>query len=91
MDTTCEIHFKNNPTKLMFSGESINGTVCLRLSSIKYVRGVYVSIRGYAKTGWFQSRSEHLNGKAETVNDFYTASELCLDEKKYLFGSENGK
>lgn len=82
MPTTCEIEFENNPSKVIYAGQLLRGTVKLQVTSVKPVRGVYIRLCGRAYSNWTEGY-----GKNE---EDYTDEEEILNEKSYLVGGETG-
>lgn len=81
MRSTCEFEFVNNPSKIFYSGQTINGKVKLHLKEAKKVRGIYLVFSGEAKTEWRRK-----NGRGNNV-----AKECYFHDRVYFIGGINGK
>lgn len=82
MPTTCEIDIEDNPYKVIHSGQLLCGTVTLKLTKNKKIRGIFIKITGSAHAHWTTG------GKNSSS---YTRDEDYLNEKKYLLGGNLGK
>ena len=82
MSIDCVIDFENNPSKILYAGQLLRGTVRLTLREEKKVRGVYIRIYGKGYCRWSRQRGR------KTVH--YVGNELYLNETTYLVGSEHG-
>lgn len=78
MPTTCNIEFENSPSKLVYAGQLLRGTVQLNLTHQKNVCGVYIRIYGTAFVQWKEGRNE-LTGQEDYIN-----------EQMYFMGERNG-
>lgn len=83
MSTTCVVEFDNNPSKVFYSGQLVQGTVNLVLAKPMTIRSVFIKIKGEARSSW-----EEGTGNSHKT---YTGSEDYFNERKYLVGSEYGK
>lgn len=83
MATTCEIEFENNPSKVVFSGEIMRGTVHLTLTEEKNVFAVFLKITGCQYTRF--SKGDGKNRRS------YTGNEKCLDERINFVDNTNGE
>lgn len=103
MPTTCKITF-SNPGRVYYSGQLLSGTVRLKLSKGKRVRGVYIRIFGEANVRWSDyctiDHAPHTSNRnsstcsrtkvtGHTVH--YTGSEDYLNEKIYFSGGPNAR
>lgn len=82
MPTTCEIGFENNPSKVVYSGQLLRGSVQLSLTESKTVRGVFIKICGEAYCHWTTGSGK--NRKS------YTGKEDYLQERTYFMGGREG-
>lgn len=79
MFKTCEIEFKDNPRKIVYAGQLLQGSVRLNLAEDLNVRGVYIHINGKAYARWTHGR------------DTIYASENYLNQQTYFVGSRESK
>lgn len=79
--TTCHIAFDHNPMKIVYSGQSVHGTVQLNLAEEINVRGIYIHLYGGAYTNW----RAHLK-----CYKIHAGSEDYLTQRIYLLGATNG-
>lgn len=81
MRSKCEFEFVNNPSKICYSGQTINGNVKIHLNEVKKVRGIYFVFSGEAKTEWRKK-----SGIGNNV-----AKECYFNDRVYFIGGINGK
>lgn len=82
MAATCEIEFENNPSKVIYTGEWLNGTVHLTTDE-KTIHGVLLKVVGKAKVRWTEG-----TGRNRAT---YGGKEKHLEEKTYLVGGSDGR
>lgn len=90
MPTSCEINLLNNDAKVYHAGQLLSGTLSLKLTSEKSVRGVYVEIYGKAYAHWTESKNVRRDGKNQRVTKSYTGEEDYLKEITYFIGDGSG-
>lgn len=90
MPTTCTINFLNNSERVFYTGQLLQGSVCLTLTSEKTCRGVYVEIYGKAYAHWTETHYEQRNGKRQSVTKSYTGKEDYLRERTHFLGGSDG-
>lgn len=81
MRSTCEFEFDNNPSKIFYSGQTINGKVKLHLNEVKKVRGIFIVFSGEAQTKWRKK-----SGGSNNVT-----KECYFKDRAYFIGGINGK
>lgn len=79
--TNCHIDFENNPMKIVYSGQTIRGTVQLNLTDEINIRGIYIHLYGGAYVNW-----------RERMNCFkiHIGNEDYLNHRIYLIGATHG-
>ncbi|XP_055375445.1 uncharacterized protein LOC129608142 [Condylostylus longicornis] len=89
MPSSCQIRF-DHPNDVYYSGEHLNGFITLTTESNKTVRGVHITINGYAKVKWEERRTRTVNGKSQSYTVYYTAFDQYLYSRTYVAGREGG-
>lgn len=79
MSAICDIEFKNNPKKIVYTEQLFGGTVRLYLPEKINARGVYLHIKGKGYARWHQGRTAMV------------AKEKYFDGKMYLAGTSDGR
>lgn len=80
--TTCEIHFENNPTKVVTAGQLVRGTVQMSLSKDTNVRCIYIILYGEG----YYSYNLGIGRNQKIVTD----DEIYLDKRTYFVDGRNG-
>lgn len=78
MHNSCEIQFENNPKKIVYAGQLIQGAVRLNLMERTNVRSVHLRINGKASACWQDGRTNYVN------------EEQCLDGRVDLSQETSG-
>lgn len=81
MQTSCDIEFENNPSKVFHSGQRIRGTVKLSLAEPQACRGIYVRIKGDGYVQWNEGSEDKI----------CTGTESYVEELLYIQGGQTGK
>lgn len=79
MSETCTLEFEDNPSKTLYSGKLLQGTVHLVIKNEKKIRGVYIKFTGEAFAAWTEERS------------CIKGDEFLLDKRVYLIGNNHCK
>ncbi len=79
----CAIEFDENPSKIYYSGQVINGTIKLTLGEKKKVRGVFAQIICVAYVRFIE-----MNGQTNTE---YTGREIVFEKRVELIDGPTGK
>ncbi|XP_037041430.1 arrestin domain-containing protein 3-like [Bradysia coprophila] len=81
-EPTCSIVFENNPNRVYYTGQVVNGCVHLAINEPTVVRAIYANIvgRGYCK--WIEG-SKHTST--------YSKEEVYFSRKIYYVGSQNNQ
>nr|XP_019557332.2 arrestin domain-containing protein 3-like [Aedes albopictus] len=86
MSTSCEIKFDENPYGVYFPGQTLSGTVELRLGETVKVKGVALQIKGIAEVRWNESTGTGKNRR--TIH--YHGRQDYMNSTTYLAGSKDG-
>jgi len=81
MPSQCEINF-DHFNALYYSGQSLNGAIQLTTHAPKTIRGVHITVNGYAKVKWKKK-----SGRNTTT---YHALDKYLESRTYVAGQMNG-
>lgn len=96
MPTTCEIELRNNPSQVVYTDETLRGTVHLTLTNEKVIHKAFVNIVGYGYVHWSENVKKQ---KYDSYQKKYFAenhTEERTSQENYLhktvdFISNNGK
>lgn len=83
MQTSCDIEFENNPTKVFYSGQQIRGTVKLSHAETHPWCEMFIRIKGEGYVKW----DEGSGSSTKT----YTGFKSYVDERVYIPGGQTGK
>ncbi|XP_055641431.1 arrestin domain-containing protein 3-like [Toxorhynchites rutilus septentrionalis] len=86
MSIGCEIKFDENPYGVYFPGQTLAGTVELRLAEVTKVKGVALKISGVAEVKWSETTG---TGKTRRTI-YYHGRQDYLHSTTYLAGSKEG-
>lgn len=81
MTTRCGVEFENNPSRVIYSGQMLRGTVHLVLTSEKNVRGIYIRVTGQGHTHWTEGSGDSRKS--------YWGNEDYFNALFYLVGGNN--
>ncbi|XP_055550749.1 arrestin domain-containing protein 3-like [Wyeomyia smithii] len=86
MPTSCEIKFDENPYGVYFPGQTLSGSVELRLAEVAEVKGVALRINGVAEVRWTETHGAGKNRRTVT----YRGRQDYMHSTTYLAGSKEG-
>lgn len=81
MPTRCRVEFENNPSRVIYSGQILRGTVHLVLTREKNVRGIYIRVVGQGHTYWTEGTGDDKKS--------YGGNEDYFNALVYLVGGNN--
>ncbi|XP_029643648.1 arrestin domain-containing protein 17 [Octopus sinensis] len=80
------IHF-NNPSRVYYGGQKLNGFVQIVLNEPMKVRGVRLELKGEARVHWTERHSSGSGKSRTTTTRHYSATENYFDYTVILYGS----
>lgn len=80
MSIICYIEFENSKNNVFYAGQSLRGTVLLKLERREQFRGIYIQFRGKSKSKW----TEKIGTRS------YSDEKLYSTDKMYVDGFKNG-
>ncbi|XP_058825941.1 arrestin domain-containing protein 3-like [Topomyia yanbarensis] len=86
MSTTCDIKFDENPYGVYFPGQTLSGSVEIRLAELTKVKGIALRINGAAEVKWSETTGTGKNRR--TIH--YHGRQDYMHSTTYLTGSKEG-
>ncbi|CAD7093278.1 unnamed protein product [Hermetia illucens] len=87
MPTLCFITFNESPAGVYYGGQVLSGKVSLTTERIKAIRGIYITVRGYADVHWTENANRNsLHDRSEG----YHAHDNYFDSRVDVLRSSDG-
>lgn len=87
MSTSCVIRF-NNSEGVYYGGQILSGVAELTTLKPKTIRGIHITIEGFAAVKWTERKSRQENGKTVYYTVLYSGNENYLSSRSYVLGGE---